>query len=244
MGTWQHVAVADSPTPAVFVELKDGSSVFPLYLYPASDQSGTALCKPNLANKITTSLAGRLRAEFNAGGHGKKETTFGPEDVFDYIYAVLHSPTYRKRYAEFLKSDFPRIPLTSNRDLFWALCAKGEELVALHLMKKFGPLAVGFPVKGDGKVEKVRYTEPDKKTPGRVWINKTQYFESVPPEIWEFHIGGYQVCEKWLKDRKGRTLNYEDIRNYERIVASLSETIHLMGEIDAAIEAHGGWPIR
>lgn len=244
MGTWQHVAVADSPTPAVFVELKDGSSVFPLYLYPASDQSGTALRKPNLANNITTALAGRLRAKFNAGGHGKKETIFGPEDVFDYIYAILHSPTYRTRYAEFLKSDFPRIPLTSNRDLFWTLCARGEELVALHLMEKFGSLAVGFPVTGDRKVEKVRYVEPDKKTPGRVWINKTQYFEGVPPKIWDFHIGGYQVCEKWLKDRKNRTLSYEDIRHYERIVAALSETIRLMDKIDAAIEAHGGWPIR
>jgi hypothetical protein len=247
MASWQHVAASDAPTPAVFVELKDGSSVFPLYLYPPEVGAvgpHPAQRRVNLTNNFLARLSACVKHAFVPEGRGDGKKNFGPEDVFDYIYAILHSPGYRTRYAEFLKSDFPRIPLTSNRHLFWALCEKGEDLVALHLMKKFGPLAIAFPMKGDGKVEKVRYTEPAKKTPGRVWIDKTQYFEGVPPEVWAFHIGGYQVCEKWLKDRKGRTLGYEDIRHYEHIVAALSETIRLMAEIDEEIEKAGGFPLH
>lgn len=243
--TWNLVTVGNAVADTNLFR-RGGIQYFALYLYPlhgGAEEAGGHR-ESNLSKAFVAELSGKIGVKFLSEGKGDRVETFGPEDVFDYIYAILHSPTYRTRYAEFLKSDFPRIPLTSNRDLFWTLCARGEELVALHLMKKFGSLAVGFPVTGDGKVEKVRYVEPDKKTPCRVWINKTQYFEGVPPEIWDFHIGGYQVCEKWLKDRKNRTLSYEDIRHYERIVAALSETIRLMDEIDAAIEAHGGWPIR
>ena len=181
--------------------------------------------------------------------------------MFHYIYAVLHSPTYRKRYAEFLKIDFPRIPLTSSNPLFRKLCTLGAELTALHVMEKHGKDITSFPVKGDNVVEKVRYEAPTgargtgvspvseanhgqdgratKK--GRVWINKTQYVEGVPPEVWEFHVGGYQVCQKWLKDRKGRTLSFDDIQHYEHIVAALNETIRLMERIDKAIPS---WPIQ
>jgi predicted helicase len=165
--------------------------------------------------------------------------TFGPEDVFHYLYAVLHAPTYRTRYADFLKIDFPRVPLTSDAELFRRLCAAGAELVALHLMERHGPALCGYPEAGDNVVETVRYTAEN----GRVWINQTQYFEGVPPAAWAFHIGGYQVCQKWLKDRKGRALSYDDLQHYQRIVAALAETIRLMAEIDAAIDESGGWPL-
>jgi len=135
---------------------------------------------------------------------------------------------------------FPRLPLTSNRDLFFRLAAMGGELVALHLIEspKRNDLITEFPEKGDNTVEKVQYADKDK----RVWINKSQYFGGVPAEVWAFHIGGYQVCEKWLKDRRGRKLTYEDTQHYQRIVVALNETIRLMGEIDKVIEAQGGWP--
>jgi predicted helicase len=165
-----------------------------------------------------------------------------PEDIFDYAYAVFHSPTYRTRYAEFLKIDFPRLPLTSNLKLFRALAAKGAELVALHLLEspKVEDFLTDWPVKGDNIVEKVQYTEKDH----RVWINKTQYFGGVPKPVWDFHIGGYQVCHKWLKDRKGRRLTYEDTQHYQKVVVALSETIRLMAEIDEVIGQHGGWPMK
>ena len=159
------------------------------------------------------------------------------------MYAVLHSPTYRSRYAEFLKMDFPRLPLTSNPELFRKLCALGDELVALHLMEKQGTKITSYPAAGDSAVETVRYTEPQGDTKGRVWINATQYFEGIPKNIWEFHVGGYQVCAKWLKDRKGRKLTYDDLTHYQQIVSALAETIKLMENIDAAITASGGWPI-
>jgi predicted helicase len=161
------------------------------------------------------------------------------------MYAVLHSPTYRARYSEFLKSDFPRLPLTSNPDLFRELSAIGGKLIELHLMERYRGHMPSYPEPGDNKVEKIEYTQQtDNPDQGRVWINKTQYFDGVPAEVWEFHIGGYQVSHKWLKDRKGRTLTFDDIKHYQRIVGALAETITLMEQIDEVIEEHGGWPIE
>jgi hypothetical protein len=181
---------------------------------------------------------------FIQDGKGDLQQTFGPEDIFHYMYAVFHSPTYRTRYAEFLKIDFPRLLLTSNLDFFRALCSLGERLMGLHLMEKTGKITTRYPEPGNNVVEKIEHTfpanEPEKS---RVWISKTQYFEGVAPEVWEFRIGGYQVCAKWLKDRKGRRLEFNDIQHYQRIVAALGETIALMEQIDEAIEDHGGWPI-
>jgi predicted helicase len=256
---------------------RGGIQYFPLYLYPRdgeiklTDPIGKAQTstgrRPSFTPDFVTDFTGRLKMELVTDGKGDLVKTFGPEDVFDYMYAVFHSPTFRSRYAEFLKTDFPRLPLTSNPKLFRDLCALGEELVALHLMEKHGPEITAFPVKGDDVVERVEYTctagkdsplwkrgvrgdlggSPGAKVKGgvgRVWINKTQYFERVPPEVWSFHIGGYQVCHKWLKDRKGRKLEYDDTQHYQHIVSALSETISLMAEIDKSITQHGGWPIR
>ncbi|MDO8546626.1 MAG: type ISP restriction/modification enzyme, partial [Nitrospirales bacterium] len=171
--------------------------------------------------------------------------SFGPEAIFYYTYAVFHSPTYRSRYAEFLKIDFPRLPLTSNPALFRALCSTGTELVGLHMMEKHGPKITSYPVAGDNMVETVRYTEPGQgAAKGRIWINKAQYFEGVQPDVWDFHIGGYQVCQKWLKGRKGRKLTYDDLTCYQHVVSALAETIRLMAEIDETIDEHGGWPIK
>jgi predicted helicase len=213
--------------------------VFPLYIYPADDElDASAGRRPNINPEFLKALAEKLKLP-QAGPHGLPQDVT-PEDVFHYAYAVFHSPTYRTRYAEFLKIDFPRLPLTGNRDLFFRLAALGGDLVALHLMEspKLNDLITEFPVKGTDTVEKVRYNDKD----GRVWINPTQYFGEVPVAIWNFHIGGYQVCEKWLKDRKGRKLTYEDSRHYQQVVVALQETIRLMTEIDDVIRQHGDWP--
>lgn len=206
--------------------------------------------RPNLCAAFIEEFSRKLGLKFVEDGRGDLKKSFGPEDVFDYIYAVFHSPTYRTRYAEFLKIDFPRVPLTSNVALFRTLVKLGGSLVKLHLLefetrgsseaRGLSPLAdrpVTYPVRGDHTVEKVRYVDKD----WQVWINGKQYFEGVPKDVWEFHIGGYQVAEKWLKDRKGRTLSSEDREHYRKIIAALRETIRLMNEIDAAIPA---WPIE
>lgn len=233
--------------------------VFPLYHYP-EEASGTLFeespnevttREPNIAPTFIAEMETRLGMAFVPDGKGDLEASFGPEDVFSYMYAVFHSPTYRTRYAEFLKMDFPRVPLTSDKALFRNLCALGEELVGLHLMEKVGANLPDYPValpqndSAKDRVDEIRYTEPGQgSVSGKVWINKSQYFEGVPMEVWEFHVGGYQVCKRWLNDRKGRTLSYDDLEHYRRIVAALGEPIRLMSVIDAAIDSHGGWPIK
>ena len=247
--------------------------VFPLYLYPDPSKlddlgdspwpEGEEGRRPNLSKAFVDEFAGKLGLEFVSDGRGDLRATFGPEDIFDYIYAVFHSPTYRERYAEFLKIDFPRVPLTSDVALFRDLVALGGELVRLHLMEH-PDLAreadrISYPVPGGNEVEKghPKYYPPGEVAPGeaeplergRVYINGTkrktgapsaQYFEGVAPEVWAFQVGGYQVLDKWLKDRRGRQLTYEDIQHYQRVVVALERTMALMAEIDARIEE---WPI-
>jgi len=163
-----------------------------------------------------------------------------PEDIFHYTYAVFYSPGYRSRYAEFLKIDFPRLPLTGNLELFRALARLGGELVALHLLgsPKLDKPRTEFIGGRNPEVEKISWSK------NTVWIDKAQTsgFKGVPEAVWNFHIGGYQVCEKWLKDRKGRILSKDDIAHYHKIVIALAETIRLMAEIDKVIDGHGGWP--
>lgn len=219
---------------------------FPLYLYPLGDDLLSVMeeeRRPNLSPQFTAELSEKLRLRFVPDGRGDLVATFGPEDVFDYAYAVFHSPTYRERYAEFLKRDFPRLPLTSDRALFAALAEKGAALVRLHLMNSsaLDILITSFPEDGDNEVERVRYTEPREGRGGRVYLNKDQYFDGVAPDVWEFRVGGYQVLDKWLKDRKGHTLSFEDIMHYQRIVVALSQTQRIMQEIDGLVTE---WPLR
>ncbi len=191
----------------------------------------------NISLPFIREINQKLDLHLITGESGNLAKTFSPFDLFHYIYGVFHSPTYRKRYAEFLKIDFPRVPLTSDKKLFAALVKKGRELVDLHLLKsaKVDNFITTYPVRGENVVEKVRYEG------GKVWINKTQYFGGVPEAVWQFKIGGYQVCDKWLKDRKGRVLSAEDISHYQRVVVALHETIRVMQEIDKAIPK---WPIE
>ena len=230
--------IADSAVDKDSVSPFDNVTFFPLFLYPSADELDSAAgCHPNLNPAFLKAFSKKLNlSQVEPHGLPKGVT---PEDIFHYAYAVFHSPTYRTRYAEFIKIDFPRLPLTSDVKLFRKLAAKGEELVALHLMEspKLADFITEFPEKGDNVVEKVRYTDNDK----RVWINPKQYFQNMPRECWEFHIGGYQVCEKWLKDRKSRKLGYEDIEHYQKIVVALKETSRLMKEIDQCIP---GWPLE
>lgn len=217
---------------------------FPLYLYSTAkadlfDDSTAGGRRPNLAPEFIADFSARLQLDFVPDECGDLRKTFGPEDVFHYAYAVFHSPTYRSRYAEFLKIDFPRLPLTRDVALFRSLCDLGKELVALHLMEQLPKLETCYPEAGDNTVDGLRYTEPASGMPGRVWINQKQYFDNVPPKVWGFHIGGYQVCQKWLKDRKGRQLSYDDLIHYRGIVAVLARTIELQTAIDEAI---GEWP--
>lgn len=199
---------------------RGGIEVFPLYRYNTANEGelafGTEEREANIAPAFLQALAERL---------GR---TASPEEVFYWIYAVLHSPTYRARYAEFLRSDFPRIPFPADAAVFEAVCSVGAELVQTHLLEREIATPVRFPQSGSNMVSKVEY-KPQEEC---VYINATQWFEGVPKTVWEMRIGGYQVCEKWLKDRKGRTLGYDDIEHYGRVVAALDETRRLMLSVD------------
>ena len=189
---------------------------------------------PQFLNTLAKGLVieQRAKSELPAG--------LTPEDIFHYAYAVFHSPGYRSRYAEFLKIDFPRLPLTGTLELFRALARLGGELTALHLLEspKLAQPITEFIGGRNPEVEKVSWTS------NTVWVDKAQTtgFLGVREPVWNFHIGGYQVCQKWLKDRKSRRLSADDIAHYHKIVIALAETIRLMAEIDKVIEKHGGWP--
>ncbi len=216
---------------------RGGNCLFPLYTY------GKGMRKANLDQEFVAEISSAIGLEFLSEGVGNLTAKFGPEDVFHYIYAVLHSPEYRRRYADFLKSDFPRIPLSDDLALFAALAGLGKRLASLHLMEAEGKDTPAFPCKGDNRISKIHYAPPTDVLPGRAWINSKQYFAGVAPETWDFAIGGYRPAEKWLKDRKGRVLSFDDITHYRRICAALAETPCIMARIDREIEARGGWPL-
>lgn len=222
----------------------DIGSLFPLYTYPTEGQEHLGMARePNLGEEFVEALGASLDLEFISDASGNLQESFGPNDVFNYIYAVLHSPEYRQRYADFLKSDFPRIPLANDLTLFAALVSVGKSLTALHLMDSEGDEIPDFPVAGKNRVDSVRYAPPSERiVSGRVYVNRAQYFEGVSPKTWEFTIGGYRPAEKWLKDRKGRVLSDDDIDYYRWVLAALTGTGRLMNEIDELIEGHGGWP--
>ncbi|BAZ88429.1 type ISP restriction/modification enzyme [Dolichospermum compactum] len=221
---------------------RGGINIFPLYIYPETqaERDMGMNRRPNLSPEFITEFYQKLDLEFIVDGKGDKTKTFGPEDIFNYIYAVFHSPNYRQRYAEFLKIDFPRVPLTSNTALFWELVIKGDKLVKYHLMKETGTEISTYPIPGSDIVEQVKYNENHQQ----IWINSEQYFDQVPQQIWNFYIGGYQVCQKWLKDRKGRELNFDDISHYQNIISIISETIQIMEDIDQIIEKYGSFPLE
>ncbi|MCG8212764.1 N-6 DNA methylase [Tenacibaculum finnmarkense genomovar finnmarkense] len=221
---------------------------FPLYLYPeekanleifSEDKKGEAIVRvPNLDKKIINKIAKKLGLKFTTE---KEETakTFAPIDVLDYIYAVLHSPNYRETYKEFLKIDFPRVPFPKDEKTFWDLVKLGGEIRQIHLLES--PIVEDAITQylGDGdNIITRKLTKTDigyqavTDTHGKVWINDINYFDNVPLVAWEFYIGGYQPAQKWLKDRKGRELDYEDIFHYNKIIVALTQTDKIMKEID------------
>lgn len=241
-GGWKHVFISRTLAQLHAAALKESNYFFPLYLYEneGTDQQR----KTNINAEFIEKFSSATNLDFMPEGSGDSETSFGPEDLLHYVYAVLHSPEYRSRYADFLKSDFPRVPLPKDRELFAALVGLGRRLADLHLLEAEADDAPAFPHEGDNRVDKVRYVEPADGAPGQVWINNDQYFEGVAPDAWAFTIGGYRPAEKWLKDRKGRTLSFDDVAHYRRVCAALAETPRVMARIDEEVAAHGGWPLN
>jgi predicted helicase len=213
------------------VYYRGGGVVCPLFLYPDKNVlDATEKRHPNLNTAIVQTIAEKIKLQFT---HEKEDTenTFAPIDLLDYIYAVLYSNNYRIKYAEYLKIDFPRIPYPQNAEQFYELSAIGSILRNLHLMENVSPALdlADFPVIDSNEIETLHYKDR------KVFINKTQYFSDVPLEAWEYYIGGYQPAQKWLKDRKGRVLTFDDIEHYRKIIFVLITTIKIQRQIDEVL---------
>ncbi len=235
---WAHVSIVKSIVDDSFVSnrSKERGYCFPLYLYPAEDE----LDQTRKVN-FDPGLYAKIRKLATHPDHGEPDEVA----VFDYIYGVLHSPDYRETFAEFLKIDFPRIPWPASPEVFWHVREKGEALRRLHLMEDaaVGETPFAFGGEGDAVVEKgfPRF-EATKDGLGEVWINKIQRFADVPEISWGFYIGGYQPAQKWLKDRRGRALSYDDIRHYQKIIKILAETDRIMKEIELPLDLEPAEP--
>ena len=228
--TWQHIFVTNKITDGNCVSNRDGPThVFPLYLYPNPEELGISTerslnFKPAFLTAISEALDLPQTAPFNL------PKGISPEEILAYIYAVLYSPTYRQRYYEFLKYDFPRIPMPQDIDQFRTLATLGQRLIDWHLLRDVQiPTCHRFEGEGDGVIAKIRYED------NKIWINPTQHFTDVPEKVWEYEIGAYQVCEKWLKDRKGEELGRAALQQYRAILIAIAETLVVMDEIDAVL---------
>jgi len=235
---FSHVFVTKGLTDIrITVSNRGTCYIFPLYIYaeePENSVKQTSLDgtsdEPNDKTHGSTGQTPNFKAEFVQFISTKYPSKPEPEDILNYIYAVLHSPYYRKRYNTFLKKDFPRIPFTDDYDSFMKLSALGKSLVANHLLQvDYGESEVGrYPLGGENKVTKVVFD----KSSNRLFINERQYFENVSPEIFSMNVGGYQVVSKWLGDRVGKVLSYSDLEKFQKILNSLASTSVLMSEID------------
>lgn len=241
--SWSNCFISDKITGHVIVSSKTIDYLFPLYLYPETNtqngrnnRGGGTMMMVFEEDVEYTERRPNINKEF----YQLLEHTFGerptPEQILHYTYAVLYAPSYRQTYAEFLKSDFPRIPFTGDYELFKELAGLGKELTELHLMKsdKLNDPVAKFQGKGSNIIAKSKKTgrnyRPEEE---RVYINEDgQYFEGIPEEVWEYKVGGYQVLDKWLYDRRQRKLSNEEIQHYCRVVTALYHTIELQKEID------------
>ncbi|MBM4341372.1 MAG: DNA methyltransferase [Deltaproteobacteria bacterium] len=219
---WSHILCTNEIAEHVTVSLKTIDYVFPLFLYANKEKEDlfnhnkTIKRRPNIKTNIFKTLTSVYKIEPT------------PEVIFNYIYAILYSEMYRRKYAEFLKTDFPRVPFTKKFKPFGRMVEYGKRLVDLHLLKSNEldqPIAK-YQGKGNNKVERVKYEQ------NKVCINNDQYFVGVSPDIWQYQIGGYQVCDKWLKDRKGRALSLDEIRHYCQVVTAIQKTIEIQRKID------------
>lgn len=257
--SFADVGVFYRPITHHSLSMKEVNSLAPLYLYPDENADQTDALAPT---ERTLNLDPKLYAIICKAAGIDSADQAGPEDdfraptgearasevkVFDYIYGVLHSPEYRETFAEFLKIDFPRIPYPASAEVFRHVSEKGEALRRLHLMEAPAIGEAIYPFMGEveegaengGEDSVVAAAHPKftaDGTTGRVYINPHQYFDAVPPVAWDFYIGGYQPAQKWLKDRKGRALSWDDVAHYQNVIKILTETDRIMKEIRLPLE--------
>ena len=228
---WSHIGVTTKMIECTRVSNKTREKTYTFPLYTYYDECGSTTRHPNLDMEIVGKIAEKIGLQFEEEKSGNIDA-FCPMDLLDYIYGILHSPSYREQFKEFLKVDFPCIPYPTDANEFRRVAEIGGELRRVHLMEASLPLVTEFNIKGAPIVEAIKVTDGNDDSLCKVWINDEQYFDNVPRVAWEFYIGGYQPAQKWLKDRKGMTLDFEHIMHYQYIVSALCKTHELMNKID------------
>jgi predicted helicase len=242
---FQHAFITKSLADmcSVSLQTKETGYYFPLYTYSKESKNQKSIIEVserqlNLNSKIVLKIAKGINHTFVPDDdivveHSPNvDGAIYPLNILDYIYAVLHSPSYREKYKEFLKIDFPRVPYPTDADKFCKLVALGKELREIHLLEspKVNEFITEYHGDSDNIVGKPVYKN------GSVYINEIQYFKNVQEVAWNFYIGGYQPSQKWLKDRKGRELSYEDVLHYQKVIVALTKTQGIMGEIDGVLK--------
>ncbi len=253
---WRDVFVSTIITEFGLIATRPGNTapLFPLYIY--EKKKNKILRSSNLTNKAISIFSKKLGMKFTYKERNNINNSFNSEDIFNYIYSILHSQKFRKRYAEFLKIDFPYIPITKNIEFFKQLTKLGADLVALHTLNSNSlPLKdiVHF-IEGSNGKQMGKFNRDCYKN-GKIFIdlnrkNDGSYFNGIPEDVWNFFIGSYQVCYKWLYNKsvkgkkKGKLLTKNDIQSFKKIVIAIKNTIQLREKIDKLIDEYGGWPIK
>ncbi len=230
---YAHVFLTDKIVESSFISNRTSeiNIVFPLYIFDSNNKQNNFSNPSYVNHNLNLDIVGELSSIVNIPftSNNAQNKTLQPIDIFDYVYAILHCPTYRKKYVEFLKIDFPKIPYPKNRDSFFQLAKLGKDLRLLHLFKSDSTdeLITTYPNNGDNVVKKIKYTNR------RVYINNEQYFDNISRSAWEFQIGSYNPLQKWLKDRKGKSISSAEIFQYQKIVLVVEKTKIMMDEIDS-----------
>lgn len=238
---FRHSWITNLPAESCVVstKTKEQNYVFPLYLYHSKDQQELVERRPhkeaNIHHELIAQLEKIWELEFLNNRDGK--ASFTPEDIVYFVYAVMNSGSYRERYCDLLKTDFPRIPFPKDREVFFAVSGLGKTLSELHMLNVTEEADVEFPVKGSNRIEQISYMEAEEK----LYINKEQYLTKIAPEIWEYQIGGYDFVSKWIKDRPKKEFSYSDLTAFRKIVASCLQTVETAKTIDQVIAQAGGW---
>jgi hypothetical protein len=247
---YRHSWMSREPAESCVVSTRtqEQNYVFPLYRYPTrrdllGDDAGSGPDgrSANFTPEFLGAVTDAWQWQTTPDGRGDLETTVGPYDIVAYIYALLWTPLYRARYADLLQQDFPRIMLAEESSVARQFINIGHQLMLLHLLEATTPDVCRLTGRGSRMVQRVAFTQTGAGA-GQIWINSEQAFEPIEVEVWEFEVGGFQVCDKWLKDRRGRTLSVDDVETYRRLVAAVSETITLMEQLDEILDEAGGLP--
>lgn len=248
---FEHIFCTQNLIQHHTVSTKEVNYLFPTYLYPAEEDVDMGLYEegariPNVSREFRSALTDAVGVEFISEGFGDLTDNIGPEAISAYVYAILHSRSYRQRYSEFMEENFPRVPIVNDRSLFKSFVKRGRALIDCHLLSKSTPskLSLRYPVPGPNTVASGYPKYQDKENgAGAIYLNDDQFIAGVSEKVWDFHIGGGRPARKWLRDRLYQDLSYEQLERYQDVLQRIARTVSEMSAIEDVVGKAGGWPL-